>query len=219
MPEPIEVEYTVPAYKERPPLAVVRFSIHARDGESVGVCGVAAPLAKADVARAEAARLIRIERWSFLDPESIRAELLEEWGVRIDEEPVEGFELPPEDFDGEPRTAQPLVTEVERIVYIERDGDGDHAAAIEAATAARDQAIAARDEALAAREALEHQRQALEAQLEEARRASERQRSELEAARDAVSAAPRPTGSDPPRQRAPTSSRRRAVRPSNCAPK
>jgi PAS domain-containing protein len=202
MPEPIEFEYTVPAYKERPPLAVVRFSIHARDGESVGVCGVAAPLAKADVARAEAERLIRIERWSFLDPESIRAELLEEWGVRIDEEPVEGLELAPVDFDGserpdgEPGPAQPLVTEVERIVYIERDGDGDHTAAIEAAAAARDeamalreQAIAARDEALAAREALEHQRQSLEAQLEEARRASERHRSELEAARDAVSTA------------------------------
>jgi PAS domain-containing protein len=202
MPEPIEFEYTVPAYKERPPLAVVRFSIHARDGESVGVCGVAAPLAKADVARAEAERLIRIERWSFLDPESIRAELLEEWGVRIDEEPVEGLELAPEDFDGperadgEPGPAQPLVTEVERIVYIERDGDGDQVAAIEAAatardeaTALRDQAIAARDEALAAREALEHQRQSLEAQLEEARRASERHRSALEAARDAVSTA------------------------------
>src|SRR6202012_4400965 len=89
-----------PPNKERPPLAVVRFSIHARDGESVGVCGVAAPLAKADVARAEAERLIRIERWRFLAPESIRAELLEEWGVRIDEEQVEGLELAPEDFDG-----------------------------------------------------------------------------------------------------------------------
>jgi PAS domain-containing protein len=203
MPEPIEFEYTVPAYKERPPLAVVRFSIHARDGESVGVCGVAAPLAKADVARAEAERLIRIERWSFLDPESIRAELLEEWGVRIDEEPVGGVDLVPGDFDGsEPRPGgeagpvQPLVTEVERIVYIERDGDGDHIAAIEAAAAARDeatalrdQAIAARDEAHAAREAVEHQRQSLETQLEEARRASERHRSELEAARDAVSTA------------------------------
>ncbi|HEY1509126.1 MAG TPA: PAS domain-containing protein [Solirubrobacteraceae bacterium] len=196
MPEPIEFEYTVPAYKERPPLAVVRFSIHARDGESVGVCGVAAPLAKADVARAEAERLIRIERWSFLDPESIRAELLEEWGVRIDEEPVEGLELTPQEFDGEPRPTEPLVTEVERIVYIERDGDGDYTAALDAATAARDdatarrdQAIADRDEALAAREGLEQQRQSLEAQLDQARRAAERHRSELEAARDAVSAA------------------------------
>ena len=76
--EPLELEYTVAAFDSRPAYAVLRFALRARQGEPVAVCGVAAPLAEAYVARTECVRLMRIERWSRLDPEAIRQELLDD---------------------------------------------------------------------------------------------------------------------------------------------
>jgi hypothetical protein len=77
--EPAQLEYTVDATGGRPGLTVLRFPIHDLDGRAVAVCGVAAALADAGIARSEAERLLRIERWAGLSVAAIRAEVLEEW--------------------------------------------------------------------------------------------------------------------------------------------
>lgn len=81
--EPLELEYTVGPVDDRPPFAVLRFALRDADGEATAVCGVAAPLARADLARSECARLMRLERWSRSDEAAVRAELLDEWGVTL----------------------------------------------------------------------------------------------------------------------------------------
>ena len=80
--EPLELEYMVPPFEGRPPLVAVRFVLRDADGEPVGICGVAAPVEEAHVAREEAVRLRQLERWKRLDPEDVRAELLEQWQVQ-----------------------------------------------------------------------------------------------------------------------------------------
>jgi PAS domain S-box-containing protein len=82
--EPLQLEYTVPAFEGRPALAALRFAVRNRDGEAIAVCGVATPLEDAGLARAEAARLIDVERWSALDAGTVRDEVLTEWGVVSD---------------------------------------------------------------------------------------------------------------------------------------
>lgn len=79
--EPLQLEYTIPAFESRPALVALRFVIRDAEDQPVGVCGVAAPSHDAQLARDEAVRLMRIERWIRLDPAALRAELLEEWGV------------------------------------------------------------------------------------------------------------------------------------------
>lgn len=79
--EPQQLEYTVPPFESRAALAAVRFVIRDREGRSVGVCGVAAPLDNAQLARAEADRLMHLERWTRMSQDELRAELLEEWGI------------------------------------------------------------------------------------------------------------------------------------------
>ncbi len=79
--EPLQFEYTVPSFEKRPAMAVLRFPVRDLAGNAIAVCGVAAPFDQADVARAEAARLFEIERWSRLDPSALRSELLTEWGM------------------------------------------------------------------------------------------------------------------------------------------
>ena len=83
--EPVEFGYTVPAYQDRPALSVLRFLIHGADGQPVGICGVAAPMAHSEIAENEAGRLMQLNRSTGLDPESIRSEILEEWGVSFGE--------------------------------------------------------------------------------------------------------------------------------------
>ena len=82
--EPLQLEYFVGPYHGRDALAVLRFPVGDANGVPVLVCGVAAPSSEANVARSEAARLLRIERWSRLDADSVRAEMLAEWGVLPD---------------------------------------------------------------------------------------------------------------------------------------
>jgi hypothetical protein len=60
--EPLQLEYTVGPFEGRPALAVWRFPVHGPSGEPVAVCGVAAPVPEAGVARNECARLMEIER-------------------------------------------------------------------------------------------------------------------------------------------------------------
>lgn len=79
--ESLELEYTIPAFQGRPPLAAVRFVIRDRDGDPAGVCGVAARLEDAALVRGEAARLTGIARAGHVDPAAMRAQLLEEWGI------------------------------------------------------------------------------------------------------------------------------------------
>jgi PAS domain-containing protein len=78
---PLQLEYTVDAFEGRPALAVLRFAVRDGADQAVAICGVAAPLVQAHIARTECERLMQIERWSRLGPQEIRAELLEEWGV------------------------------------------------------------------------------------------------------------------------------------------
>jgi PAS domain S-box-containing protein len=78
--EPLELEYTAGAFDGRPAFAVLRFALRDETGQPTAVCGVAAPVDEARLARAECERLMRIERWSRLDEIAISEELLDEWG-------------------------------------------------------------------------------------------------------------------------------------------
>ncbi|MGB8880863.1 MAG: PAS domain-containing protein, partial [Solirubrobacteraceae bacterium] len=82
--EPLQLEYVVGPFQGRDALVALRFPVGDRQGVPTLVCGVAAPSSKADVARGEAARLLRIERWSRLDADSVLAELLAEWDLLPD---------------------------------------------------------------------------------------------------------------------------------------
>jgi hypothetical protein len=56
--EPLQLEYTVAPFEGRPALAVWRFAVRAEGGDTVAVCGVAAPVADAALARRECERLM-----------------------------------------------------------------------------------------------------------------------------------------------------------------
>ena len=170
--EPVEFGYTVPAYQDRPPLSVLRFLVHGADGEPVAVCGVAAPMAQSEVAENEAARLMQLNRWNRLDPEAIRSDVLEEWGVRVGDAPVHAA-LEPVDHGDEWEVAPEPVVAPEPLVapqpVVAVEADPRLEAELAAATAARDEAMSSRDEALSARAALEERLHTLEVQLEQAR--------------------------------------------------
>ncbi|HEY4823582.1 MAG TPA: PAS domain-containing protein, partial [Solirubrobacteraceae bacterium] len=133
--EPLQLEYFVGPYQGRDALVVLRFPVGDAKGVPTLVCGVAAPSAEANVARSEAARLLRIERWSRLDAESVRAEMLAEWGV-----------LP----DARGRAA-PTTTAAEAASGAP---DREQQAAVAEARAERATAVAERDAALSANEEL-----------------------------------------------------------------
>ena len=86
--EPLELEYTIPSFGDRPAFAVVRFALRDDSGQPVAVCGIAAPLAQAWMARSECARLMRIDRLSRLDELAIREELLEDWELTLVVDPA-----------------------------------------------------------------------------------------------------------------------------------
>ncbi len=77
--EPSQLEYIVPAFQQRPALTVLRFVLHDPQGAPVAVCGVASPLDQSHVARAEAERLLTLERVAHLEPGEARVELMLEW--------------------------------------------------------------------------------------------------------------------------------------------
>ncbi|HET6866488.1 MAG TPA: PAS domain-containing protein [Solirubrobacteraceae bacterium] len=130
--EPLQLEYVVGPYQGREALAVLRFPVRDRQGTPALVCGVAAPSSEAQVARSEAARLLRVERWSRLDAESVRAELLADWGL-----------LP----DARGRIAATPGAE-------SAPGSAEQEAAVAEARAERATAVAERDTALSANEKL-----------------------------------------------------------------
>jgi hypothetical protein len=126
--EPLELEYQIGAFEGRPAFAALRFALRDGDGQPTAVCGVAAPVAEARLARSECDRLMRIDRWRRLDAFAIRGELLEEWEFTLTEE--------------SPRSPLDVRAELEE----QRLGD-ERAAAV----------LAERDEALAAAARLEEE--------------------------------------------------------------
>jgi PAS domain-containing protein len=93
--EPLELEYRIGAFEERPAFAALRFALRDGDGQPTATCSVAAPLAEASLARSECERLMRIDRWRRLDAFAIRQELLDEWGLTL----ADGSSGPPLDRD------------------------------------------------------------------------------------------------------------------------
>jgi PAS domain-containing protein len=150
--EPLQLEYFVGPFQGREGLVALRFPVGDRQGVPTLVCGVAAPSSEADVARSEAARLLRVERWSRLDADSVLAELLAEWDL-----------LP----DARGRVVAPAATPE----VAPAGGDPEHQAAVAEARAERATAIAERDSALNANEHLSDELQAAQTRLAELERA------------------------------------------------
>lgn len=90
--EPLQLEYSVPAFESRPSMVAFRFPLREAGGQPVATCGVAAPSGESKVARDEAVRLMQLERWNRLDPLDVRAELLEQWHVQAKPGPVREIE-------------------------------------------------------------------------------------------------------------------------------
>lgn len=152
--EPLQLEYFVGPFQGREALVVLRFPVGDRQGVPSLVCGVAAPSSEAQVARSEAARLLRVERWSRLDAESVLAELLAEWDL-----------LP--DVRGRPIAAVSGTDSAPVSAPVDRE----HQAAVAEARAERATAIAERDSALSANEQLTQDLQATQARVAELERA------------------------------------------------
>jgi PAS domain-containing protein len=107
--EPLELEYRIDAFEERPAFAALRFALRDGDGQPTATCSVAAPLAEASLARSECERLMRVDRWGRLDAFAIRQELLDEWGLTL----ADGSSGPPLDRDD--RVAAALVERDEAL--------------------------------------------------------------------------------------------------------
>ena len=112
--EPLELEYLIGAFEERPAFAALRFALRDGDGQPTATCSVAAPLAEAALARSECDRLMRLDRWRRLDAFAIRQELLEEWGLTL----TDGSLGPP--LDRDERVAAALVERDEALATAER---------------------------------------------------------------------------------------------------
>jgi PAS domain-containing protein len=147
--EPLQLEYFVGPYQGRESLVVLRFPVADRQGTPTLVCGVAAPSSEAQVARSEAARLLRVERWSRLDAESVRAELLADWDL-----------LP----DARGRIAATPASDP-------APGSAEQEAAVAEARAERATAVAERDTALSANEKLATDLEAAQTRLAELEKA------------------------------------------------
>ena len=93
--EPLELEYLIGAFEERPAFVALRFALRDGEGQPTATCSVAAPVAEASLARSECERLMKIDRWSRLDALAIRQELLDEWGLTL----ADGTSGPPLDRD------------------------------------------------------------------------------------------------------------------------
>lgn len=112
--EPLELEYLIGAFEERPAFVALRFALRDADGQPTATCSVAAPVADAALARSECDRLMRIDRWGRLDVFALRQELLEEWGLTM----ADGRTGPPLDRDD--RVAAALVERDEALATAAR---------------------------------------------------------------------------------------------------
>ncbi len=101
--EPLEFEYTVATGDDRPPFAVLRFALRGAEAKPTAVCGIAAPLPQAHLARSECARLMRLAGWVTSDEQAVRAELVAEWGLTPADDAA--VELPAPAAKPEPQAA------------------------------------------------------------------------------------------------------------------
>jgi len=166
--EPLHLEYFVAPYQGREGLVVLRFPVGDLQGVPTLVCGVAAPSSEAQVARSEAARLLRIERWSRLDAASVLAELLAEWDLMPD---ARGRSVALAGSESAPAAGA---------------SNREHQAAVAEARAERATAIAERDSALSALEAAQVRLTELERAVKEARADGERSDAEATLAAQAA---------------------------------
>ena len=79
--EPLELEYMTEAAEGLPAFAVLRFALRDAHGKPNAVCGLAAAVGRAEIARSECRKFMRLDRWRRSDEPTIRAELLSEWGL------------------------------------------------------------------------------------------------------------------------------------------
>jgi PAS domain-containing protein len=112
--DPLELEYLIGAFEERPAFAALRFALRDGDGQPTATCSVAAPLADAALARSECDRLMRLDRWGRLDALAIRQELLEDWELTL----ADGSAGPPLDRDD--RVAAALIERDEALATAAR---------------------------------------------------------------------------------------------------
>ncbi len=171
--DPLELEYRIDAFEERPAFAALRFALRDGDGQPTATCSVAAPLEEASLARSECERLMRIDRWGRLDTFAIRQELLEEWGLTL----ADGSSGPPLDRDdrvaaalGERDEALATAVRLEQELSTEREQRGSLRAESELASRRADEL----DDAVAAA-------QARSEELEQSLARGEARVSELEA--------------------------------------
>lgn len=167
--EPLHLEYFVAPYQGREGLVVLRFPVGDVQGVPTLVCGVAAPSSEAQVARSEAARLLRVERWSRLDAESVLAELLAEWDLMPDA-----------------RGRSVAVVSGSDAAPATGSSSREQQAAVAEARAERATAIAERDSALSALEAAQVRLTELERAVQDARADGERSDAEATLAAQAA---------------------------------
>lgn len=88
--EPIQLEYRVPAFEERPALAVMRFAVRSQAGELVGVCGVASRIGDPRL-HAECGELLALQSQAALSPPPVplaRVPTVREEAAAMPEDPT-----------------------------------------------------------------------------------------------------------------------------------
>jgi PAS domain-containing protein len=195
--EPLDLEYLIGAFEERPAFVALRFALRDGDGQPTATCSVAAPIAEASLARSECERLMRIDRWGRLDPIAIRQELLEEWGLTL----ADGTSGPPLDRDDRvaaallerdqalataARLEQELLGERERLDSLRSDSEraAKHAEELDRAVAVEAMRSDQLAQSLTRAEARVGE---LEGELESARQELEEQSSPVKAGEDEAS--------------------------------
>ncbi len=80
-PEPVQLEYVIPAFDRRPAYTARRFPLNDASGATLAVCGVASPADQAEIANAECDRLLEVIQWLDGDPAALRRLVLSDWGI------------------------------------------------------------------------------------------------------------------------------------------
>jgi PAS domain-containing protein len=176
--EPLQFEYIVPAFEKRPALTVLRFAVHNRDGDAIAACSVAATPANAHIARAETARLMMIERASWLDPDDLRDELLSEWGVRELASGVGDEQMPTVPTEPPTATGPQRETTSSELAAAREHADRARAEAAQARRHAKELATEVKQSLARAARA--------EAEVQEARAAAQNELAEAHVQRDAA---------------------------------
>jgi PAS domain-containing protein len=81
-PEPLQLEYVIPAFDRRPAYTAMRFPVQDGAGTPIAVCGVASAADQADIANAECERLLTVLHWLHGEPAALRRLALANWGIK-----------------------------------------------------------------------------------------------------------------------------------------